>query len=229
MPSRDATVLRTLAKPMLALVLAAVATILVAVAACVWSYPWSTTTRVGDEALRKSQYVAERLDWSPMINSGPHGFDTVTCTIDRGLGFTHYAFTYERRDPPMIMDGRVIEWTVSTTAAATEYGWPLRCFIADNLSFAPRSSSRLQTGAVAEVQELLRKSHPLILPLAVDVVITWLAFWLLLVLPQRIRGMYRISQRRCAACGYPRGMSATTCSECGAPLPPEPPSGIKTA
>lgn len=200
---------RKLARLSLVLIVGAAATVLVAGAACLWSYPLTTTVRVGEEARRLYSHISEQLDWGPgSANS------EVKCQILRGIGFTHYVFTIEQRNPPKISNGRVVEWNASTTGEATEYGWPLRCFIADNLAFASTISKPPRMNTTAAVQELFSKSRPLPLPFLVNVLIYAAALLYLPGLPRRIRAVFWSRTGRCPACGYPRGASQV-CSECG--------------
>src|SRR5690606_11395776 len=127
--------------------------------ACVLPYAYSKTVRVGNEALQIHEHVGDHLDWPPMVGVGPHGYDSVTCEIMRGFGFTHFVFIFERREPPRIRDGRVIEWTASTTGRATEFGWPFRCLIAENLTFVEPQSNQPRPNLVDRARDVIGKSR----------------------------------------------------------------------
>lgn len=182
--------------------------------ACVLPYAMSKTVRVGDEASQIHERIGTHLHWPPMVGIGPHQYDSVTCEIMRGFGFTHFVFVFKKREPSKIRGGRVIEWTASTTGQATVIGWPFRWLLADNLSFFETQSNQPSSNLIDRIREVIGNSRLLFVPFMANVMLLTLAARFLPGLPRRLRGVYWVKSGRCPACGYPRGQSSA-CSECG--------------
>lgn len=221
---RSCTVMLKTSGILIALLLAGlVASVLLAASACLWSIRTSGTQRMtGAPAWEHLRSVSGPLEWSPQSRSGPHASDTIICEITRGPGFRHSAFTLQKIGAGEKRGGR-IEWRASSTGSATEFGWPLRSFIAEDLAFAGDKSNRLQRAdfrpsiVLARITELAATSRLLVIPVIVNAAIFAAAFWVSAKLTRGIRATYRVRKGRCAVCGYPVGTSAV-CVECSAPI-----------
>jgi hypothetical protein len=205
---RSAVLCVETARLLVAAIVALVATVVVAASACVWPVHFARTPLQGDEAMRKFQDVAHGLDWGPMTT-----YDSVTCEVSHGLAFTHSSFAFRRiyQRP----EGSTRQWSASTFATATEYGWPLRCFIGDNFTFLSGTSPNQSMGVVARLQELTRQSRLLAPRLIANVVIVAIALRFAPAMLRAIRARYRSARGRCARCGYYL-IAGAVCSECGA-------------
>ena len=165
-------------------------TLMVAGIACLLPIPLTKCVSVGDDALQLRPWE------SPMSTTSPKkGYDTFTCEVIQGFGFTSFAFTHEIHGHPKIVDGRIRQSTAISTGHATEFGWPLRCFIAEDLSFN------------ADKLALVSKSSPMYLGILIDAIFFALIVRFLPVLLRRIREIHRVWHGRCATCGCARGTS----------------------
>jgi len=196
------------------------AAFIVAAAACLWSGASSTSTLKGDRAQAMEARLSNRLDWGPMTT-----YDSVTCELRRGPGVTHIVLDYQKPGQIKRVDGRLIQWTGAATTTATEYGWPLRCFIADNLDFRSQSSTFPQPAdfrpsiVLQRVRVMAESSKSLVLPMILNALLYSAGLYLIIVLSRRLRRSYRQWRGRCPQCGYIRG-SADQCTECGTRLAP---------
>lgn len=186
----------------------------VATALCLMSIHISSESLDDEQAEQKLQSVSKRLDWPEQTISA----NGASAQIIHGVGFTHTSLTLHHTQTRQDVDGRDIQWTASAAATVTEYGWPLRCLIAENLAFMDAPLGNRRGDVLAHAADLARSSRAIAVPLVINFVIFCIAFWFLPNVPRQLRRAYRARQGRCPTCGYPRGVS-TVCTECGSPLP----------
>ncbi len=188
--------------------------VLVAMSASIWPIRTSSYELSVAESIEPYNEAASHLGWIP--ERAELSKYVIRCVLHNGPGFTHAEFFGSRRDAPEPTATGAVQWTTWSSATATTLGWPLRCFVADQLEFVGATGPPLSFAE--KLQLLVQRTHILPFPLLGNVAIFMAAFSVTASGLRAWRAANRRKRRLCVNCGYPRG-SSSTCSECGAALP----------